>query len=123
MIKHIVILKVIRKHEKYEKHNIKIKYENKRNNRNGNYRKSIIISVKRLIGNIIFGNVIWSFDNISKGNYEVIINVRIDKQNIDIRGSDWYYCKYKNDRESNIKYKKLKIKKEMKVIKNIKERD
>ena len=35
------------KHEKYEKHNIKIKYENKRN------------------------------DN--KGNYEVIINVRIDK--------------------------------------------
>ena len=36
----------------------------------------------------MFGNVIWSFDNISKGNYEVIINVRIDKQNIDIRGSD-----------------------------------
>ena len=41
------------KHEKYEKHNIKIKYENKRNNRNR--------------------------------NYEVIINVRIDKQSIDVR--------------------------------------
>ena len=55
MIKHIVILEVIMKHEKYEKHNIKIKYENKRNNRN------------------------W--------NYEVIINVRINKQNIDMRRS------------------------------------
>ena len=36
-----------------KKHNIKIKYKNKRNNRNG--------------------------------NYEVIINVRIDKQSIDVR--------------------------------------
>ena len=32
------------KHEKYEKYNIKIKYENKRNNRNGNYE--IIINVR-----------------------------------------------------------------------------
>ena len=54
MIKHIVIWWVIIKHEKYEKHNIKIKYENKRNNRNR--------------------------------NYESIINVRIDKQSIDVRG-------------------------------------
>ena len=67
------------KHEKYEKHNIKIKYENKRNNRNGNYRKSIIINIKRFIRNVMFGNIIWSFDNISKGNYKIIINVRIDK--------------------------------------------
>lgn len=44
MIKHIVIWGVIRKHEKYEKHNIKIKYENKRNNRNGNYK--VIINVR-----------------------------------------------------------------------------
>ena len=50
----MVIWGVIRKHEKYEKHNIKIKYENKRNNRNE--------------------------------NYEVVINIRIDKQNIDVRG-------------------------------------
>ena len=74
------------KHEKYEKHNIKIKYENKRNNRNGNYRKSIIINVKRFIGNIMFGNVIWSFDSNRNWNYEVIINVKIDKQSIDMRG-------------------------------------
>ena len=53
MIKHIIIWWVIIKHEKYEKHNIKIKYENKRNNRNR--------------------------------NYESIINVRIDKQSIDVR--------------------------------------
>ena len=53
MIKHIIIWWVIIKHEKYEKHNIKIKYENKRNNRNR--------------------------------NYEIIINVRIDKQSIDVR--------------------------------------
>ena len=79
MIKYTVIWEVIRKHEKYENHNIKIKYENKRNNRNGNYRKSIIINIKRFIGNIMFGNVIWSFDNISKINYKIIINVRIDK--------------------------------------------
>lgn len=46
MIKHIVIWWVIRKHEKYEKPNIKI----------------------------------------NKENYEVIINIRIDKQNIDVRG-------------------------------------
>ena len=42
------------KYEKHKKHNIKIKYENKRNNRNR--------------------------------NYEVIINVRIDKQSINVRG-------------------------------------
>ena len=59
------------KHEKYEKHNIKIKYENKRNNRNG--------------------------------NYEVIINIRIDKQSIDVRVNDLGYCKYRNEREDNIK--------------------
>lgn len=46
MIKHIVIWGVIRKHEKYEKHNIKI----------------------------------------NKENYEVIINIRIDKQNIYVIG-------------------------------------
>ena len=44
------------KHEKYEKHNIKI----------------------------------------NKENYEIIINVRIDKQSIDVRGNDWGYCKYRN---------------------------
>ena len=59
------------KHEKYEKHNIKIKYENKRNNRNR--------------------------------NYEIIINVRIDKQSIDVIGNKWDYCKYINEREVNIK--------------------
>ena len=71
MIKHKVIWEVIKKHEKYEKHNIKIKYENKRNNRNR--------------------------------NYEVIINVRIDKQSIDMRGNDWGCCKYRNEREDDIK--------------------
>ena len=64
MIKHIVIWWVIMKHEKYEKHDIKIKYENKRNNRNR--------------------------------NYEVIINIRIDKQSIDVIGSKWCYCKCRN---------------------------
>ena len=71
MIKHIVIWWVIIKHEKYEKHNIKIKYENKRNNRNR--------------------------------NYESIINVKIDKQSIDVRGNNWGFCKCKNEREVNIK--------------------
>ena len=42
-------------------------------------RKSIIISVKRFIGNIMFWNGRWSCYNISKGNYKIIINVRIDK--------------------------------------------
>ena len=41
--------------------------------------KNIIINIKRFIRNIMFVNVIWSFDNISKGNYKIIINVRIDK--------------------------------------------
>ena len=52
------------KHEKYEKHNIKIKYENKRNNRNR--------------------------------NYEIIINVRIDKQSIDVRENNCGFCKCRN---------------------------
>ena len=46
MITHMVILGVIRKHEKYEKYNIKI----------------------------------------NKENYKVIINIRIDKQNINVKG-------------------------------------
>ena len=91
MIKHTVIWEVIRKHEKYEKHNIKIKYENKRN------------------------------DN--KGNYEVITNVRIDKQNIYVIGVVGVVVNIEMREKIILKYKNFNIKKELKVINKIKEMD
>ena len=63
IIKHTVIWEVIRKHEKYKKHNIKI----------------------------------------NKVNYEVIINVRIDKQNIYVIEVVGCCCKCRNERKDDIK--------------------